>query len=110
MTAEPRTEWTLKLSTGQTLVVCLTEDGGADFNIECDVGDSSLLTLKVRLSEVCPFIITTAREVAAATCREVAYGWQNGPRLQFFKVSPAGRVEQISENARDRFHICLGPL
>ena len=110
MTAEPRTEWTRKLSTGQTLVISLNEDGKVDFNIEFDKGESSVLTIRARLEEMMPFIASTAREIAASTGLEVAYAWRLGDRLQHLKVSPAGRVAPISEHSTDRFRAFIQPL
>ena len=110
MTAEPKTEWVRKLSSGQDVVISIRENGSADLNIELAEGPSSVLTIRVRLEEFLPFIASTARSIAAQSGLEVAYQWLLGDRMQTFKVSPAGRVESISEFATDRFKAFIRAL
>ena len=105
-----RNEWIRKLSTGQEVIISLKECGGCDVNLCLAEGPSSVLTLRVRLEELMPFLATAAREIAAQSGLEVAYQWLLGERLQTFKVSPAGRVESISEFATDRFRAFIRAL
>ena len=110
MTAEPKAEYVRKLSSGQDAVVSVRENGSVDLNLELAEGPSSVLTIRVRLEEFLPFIASTARSIAAESGLEVAYQWLLGDRLQTFKVSPAGRVETISEHATSRFKAFIRAL
>ena len=110
MSTSDKTEFSRNLSSGQTLVVNLREDGNADINILFDKGESSVLTQRVRIEEMIPSVAAIARELAAQTCREVAYAYRLGEEVHYRKVSPAGRVDTITERSISRFHAYLRPL
>ena len=110
MTAEPKTEYVRKLSSGQDVVISIRDCGSVDMNIELAEGPSSVLTIRVRLEEFLPFVASTARSIASESGLEVAYQWLLGERMQTFKVSPAGRVEAISEYSTDRFKAFIRAL
>ena len=88
----------------------LDDSGAADFNLECEKGDSSLLTLRVRLEKVMPFVASTAREIAAQSGLEVGYRWLLGGETRYYKISPAGRVAPISKHSTDRFKAFIHSL
>ena len=90
------TSWSQELSTGQTAIVAVGEDQrSVTFSLVCPKGISSVVPVRERLEQLCPFVMIACRKAAKVIGMDVAYSFTLGNQLRCHVVDCFGRVKVI---------------